>query len=388
MCYVHYSPDEEEYYGLPGPGPRPLPRLTWAVPVDAAELGASLETFEMLLPPVHMFRLCHRTGSGPLATMPQEILDLVIEALYQSTKADIMLEWIAQFKCFQGRCRKTQHVSLEVDEIEAIWAEVYGNLQPCCTHHDKGKGLRPDDYDLDEKLEMIGNDIGDWMHEEIFEAHEAARQQWLDMTCLCRAQSAQYTDLKTFAASQKILKSHFGLDATFLHEAFSDRMVQFLPDVHGPLSAGYYTSCFLVLPTGSHENAAPRSRTQAHQNRAFLKSDSRLAFHQKIDRTSLDLSDEQTSRFARALRILDIQPSFHLTELEPSLDPSSKDGILSKISDKQLSGCPQVSTSSSTKKKLALKRYLDQKNKEVGQQQWPQFMLMAASDVVGPVGTS
>nr|GFD59780.1 hypothetical protein [Tanacetum cinerariifolium] len=81
--YLHYRPDLEDLDEPPDllPVPRSYPRLTWAVPVDAAELGASLETIEALSPQIQMLRMCHRFGRAPLSTMPQELLDIVIGML-------------------------------------------------------------------------------------------------------------------------------------------------------------------------------------------------------------------------------------------------------------------------------------------------------------------
>jgi hypothetical protein len=199
----------------------------------------------------------------------------------------------------------------------------------------------------------------------------------------------------------KILKSSFGLEATILHELLSERMRSFLPDAPGLSPASYYTSCFLTLPTYPVADVKPRSRTEPHANPTFLQYDNHSAYYQKVDLTNLQISEKQISSFTRALRILDLQPVFHLTELEPSLVLSTDDPALSRISDLQLQGWPKVSAAPIDKKKLRLKRLLKGKNEgestlfavhngkanktsEVRKQKWPQFMVMAASNVVSP----
>lgn len=148
-----------------------------------------------------------------------------------------------------------------------------------------------------------------------------------------------------------------------LHEQFSYLLKQFLPDTYGPDGPSYYTSCFLTLPEHSPVDAASRGRTKEHTNNVFLNSDNHLAFHRKIDLTSFDISDQQKSAFARTLHILDLRPSFHMTELEASLAPSTVDKALWKISDRQLLGCPKISSASLDTKKWRLKQYLKRQDK-------------------------
>lgn len=147
-----------------------------------------------------------------------------------------------------------------------------------------------------------------------------------------------------------------------MHETISSRLARFLPDTYGPSSTSYYTSCFVTLPSKTVAETTPGSRTEAHRNHAFLKGDCHLAFNQRIDISSLGISEQQKEAFARILRILDMRPSFHLNELESSLVPSTNDSALWNICDAQLEGCPEVSPVSLEKKKSRLKRYLERKN--------------------------
>lgn len=139
--------------------------------------------------------------------------------------------------------------------------------------------------------------------------------------------------------------------------------MKFLPDAgYGPSSMGYFTSCFLVLPSEPVTNAMSHRGTQ-HPNQTFLHPDIHLAFHQKVDLRNLEITPKETSSFSRALRVLLLEPSFHLTELETSVASSTGDDALSEISDGQLVGWSPASSMSIKKKKQELETYLDRKRK-------------------------
>ncbi|KAF3052225.1 hypothetical protein E8E11_010638 [Didymella keratinophila] len=162
-------------------------------------------------------------------------------------------------------------------------------------------------------------------------------------------------------------------------------MIRFLPDAaHAPAHYGWYTSCFLGVPRKLTGDAVPQRRTEQHGNQAFLRNNLHLAFHQKVDLMALSINEKEVLSFSRALRMLDMEPSFHLTELETSLATSTGDDALSQISDAHLDGWPPVSKVPIHEKKEALETYIKQKNDEVRTQQWPQLMLMATSDAVAP----
>lgn len=422
MCYIHYNPEEDYYDDIPEPGPRPLPRLTWAVPVSIAQLGASLEAYNALVPTMRILRLCHRFDNGPLSTLPQEILDLILTALYQSARKDTRQKWITRFLCFQGRCSRSQHILDDDDLVKDLWRDFSTNTDNRCPTHRREEDLNPDDYQIEQKREMVAEYVEDdheLLFETIWEEHESGRNQWLDMVCLCRdhghfsgeqtflhlqAVSCLHFDVPLLAYADRLvqlLQTSFGLEATILHEMYSERMRNFLPSVRSPASTSYYTSCFLTLPLRPVVDLVPRSRTLPHANPGFIHNDNYSAYHHEVDLAGLQISEKQTSAFTRALRILDLQPVYHLTELEPSLAPSTADTTLAKISNLQLSGWPKVSSASIDKKKLRFKRFLKAKNEgmqtmlivdcysangtpETKKQKWPRLMVMAASNVVSP----
>ncbi len=177
-------------------------------------------------------------------------------------------------------------------------------------------------------------------------------------------------------------------------------MKQFLPDANETEGIGFFTSCFLVL----HKNIPADANSQARattRDQVFLNDDTLTAFRQRLDPAELEIDDKEVTLFIRALRLLNIQPSFHLTELEPSLACQIANETLAKISRLQLKGWPKVSSKCTTTKCTMLEYFLKDKDKgyyissyktcqfakaipELKKQRWPQLMLLAASDVVAP----
>lgn len=210
MCFLHHRPDYEEYDHDPDydPVPRSCPRLTWAVPVDAAELGASLEAFETLAPQIQTLRLCHRFGRVPLSTLPQEIFNLIISTLYQSTREGVAKRWNDKFRCFQGRCVTVDHLHMDDGEIENLFMSLFPYQDaPCCDRHRRVGDFNPADYEIGEKREMVEefiNEDGDWAYDPVNEAHDETREDWLDMLCLCKERAVQRPALKTFLPFQEV----------------------------------------------------------------------------------------------------------------------------------------------------------------------------------------
>jgi len=182
MCILHHRPDLQEYGELDDlePVPRSCPRLTWAVPVDAAQLGASLETFEALAPQVNTLRLCHRFGHVPLSTLQQEILESILGLLYRSTREATVKRWNEALRCFQGRCRPFDHLQMDDEEIAGVWEGTIPNQEiPCCERHRREGSFDEANFGIEEKREMVEefiNECGDWAEDSIDEMHDQARE--------------------------------------------------------------------------------------------------------------------------------------------------------------------------------------------------------------------
>lgn len=95
--------------------------LTWAVPVDAVELGASLEAYLEAKPFITQLLLCHRFGRGSnvlITKLPREIVDLVAEVLIAGHRTSQQERWGQMQKCSLGRCTGVDHwESWELDFV-------------------------------------------------------------------------------------------------------------------------------------------------------------------------------------------------------------------------------------------------------------------------------
>lgn len=148
MCNIHWRPDF--FDDIPEPAPRPRPQLKWVIPVDAAQLGASLEGYRDQLPAITTLRLCHRFGGGALSQLPQEILDHIVSDVHRTATAAVQLKWKQTFACFQGRCSRLYHATNSPVDDDDIWLDYFGVDDD---HSDEA--LNPDDYTAEEKAEMI-----------------------------------------------------------------------------------------------------------------------------------------------------------------------------------------------------------------------------------------
>jgi hypothetical protein len=165
------------------PLPRGRPRLAWVIPVDMAELGASLQAISNTMPQVNVLRLCHRFRDSPLSRLPQELLDQVIGDIQQSAKADCRSEWYQDSVCWQGTCLPEDHFSIYNEDLEKLWQRIfvekaYGGTQD----------LKTEDVTKEKKVEMVhGWVCGDPVFSDIdawLDRHYEAFSRWLDRTCL------------------------------------------------------------------------------------------------------------------------------------------------------------------------------------------------------------
>jgi hypothetical protein len=213
MCYINWRPD---YWDEPQhPEPRPLPRLTWATPVDIIELGASLQAYSNLIPQVTTLRLAHRFGGGPLSTLPQEILDHVISDAQEMEKDKVRPKWNEGYRCFSGRCtRGSHHVASEQHTVR-LWDELFGSGCGCgggCG----GLGLNSDDYDLEQKANMVveyfeqDEDDGDF-DEMVWDVHNDRQNAWVQQVCLCRRDANPSLKASKFGPLNEVRHLHLQL---------------------------------------------------------------------------------------------------------------------------------------------------------------------------------
>jgi hypothetical protein len=87
-----------------------------------------------------------------------------------------------------------------------------------------------------------------------------------------------------------------------------------------------------------------------------------MAFHQTIDPNNLNISKQQKLCFARAKRVLGLQPFYHITELETLITANSEDEALWAISHGQLRGRPKATLERPAVKRKLLSKYLQAKS--------------------------
>lgn len=166
----------------------------------------SLKTYEKILLQIQALCLCHRFGREALSVLPQEILDLIVKALYQSTRPTILEACKLKFACFQGRCRRSQHLDLAEDEVEKLWSTCFNAHATCCGRHYLDENTSPSDYGIEKKRKMLDDfidDDGEIFYEAIYESCYDSRNEGLEMLCLCKSPSS-LTSASSFIPLQKV----------------------------------------------------------------------------------------------------------------------------------------------------------------------------------------
>ncbi|KAH7399003.1 hypothetical protein DE146DRAFT_514899 [Phaeosphaeria sp. MPI-PUGE-AT-0046c] len=381
MCYINWDPEMWEYDAI-SPGPRPSPRLAWSLPVDVVELGVSLEAFSTQLTQNTTLRLCHRFGHGSLTTLPQEILDQIISHAHETMKATLRGKWEQNYLCFQSRCSRYHHHNeywrpdIQDPKVAAAWFRAIRPDEKLEDFTDEGYLMLPE--------ELTESDDEDCEPEWVWDVHKERQGEWLNQLCLCHGASSSSRAEPGFLPLYKLLKSHFGLEAIIQHEVLSSDLESFLPYPPGYGHCAYYTSCFLALPSPAQVEGLSAGRLATHRNGSYLSTDNHLAYQKIIQPYELAITAEQKLRFARAMRVLGVDPYYPITELELIIATDKGDKAFWAICNQQISGRPKISTKSRWKKRKLLNDYLRGRNKELSQLAWPQLMLMSTSDAVGP----
>lgn len=102
----------------------------------------------------------------------------------------------------------------------------------------------------------------------------------------------------------------------------------------------YYTLCYLTLtPQGGMEYIVG-GRTVPEKDKDSNRSGRHKSFQQVIDYPLLAVSENQRLRFKKAMRVLDISPHYHLSELEPCVGHPFKDKVLADLCRCARTSCP------------------------------------------------
>jgi hypothetical protein len=101
----------------------------------------------------------------------------------------------------------------------------------------------------------------------------------------------------------------------------------------------------------------------AQRNGSYFEDSDHLALFERLDPSSLNITDEQKIRFARAIRILNLKPQFQLSDLQPMIRAKTDDPALWEICYRQIAGYPKPTNRSRVFKTAMLEKYMRAKNK-------------------------
>lgn len=94
--------------------------LTWAVPVDPAEITAAIAAYESTKAALDTFRLCAHSAQSParapLRRVPPEILMIIEDYVLTSARTTELVRWSTRFDCLTDRCAPYDHMSDEDEE--------------------------------------------------------------------------------------------------------------------------------------------------------------------------------------------------------------------------------------------------------------------------------
>ena len=89
--------------------------LTWATPVDAAELGARMESYVETKASIHVFKLCaqHAHPGASLGKFPPELIEMVSNEVQNAAFNRRLQIWQDSTRCCANKCRPSVHLSKE-----------------------------------------------------------------------------------------------------------------------------------------------------------------------------------------------------------------------------------------------------------------------------------
>lgn len=142
-------------------------------------------------------------------------------------------------------------------------------------------------------------------------------------------------------------------------------MTEFLPYVQCvdmEFENAQYTICLLVPASQPPSKTVAGNTKAAYAHQQFTVPDDDISFRQTIMPSSVVLSENQRLQFARAMRILDLRPHFHLTEMENTITPAIEDNDLLGVCACCRGICPCDKNVNLGEKNLRLEQYLAKKN--------------------------
>ena len=130
--------------------------LTWAIPVDAAELGARMESYVETKASTHVFKLCtqHAHPGASLGKLSPELIEMVSNEVQNAAFNRRLQIWQDLLRCCANKCRPSEHLSKEDSEwsrgehlmedhnYEIVDGECGGNEE-----YSMGSGVRHEEYE-------------------------------------------------------------------------------------------------------------------------------------------------------------------------------------------------------------------------------------------------
>ena len=88
--------------------------LAWAAQVSFVQLGARLVAYTDTKATITAFWIAVRhAASKPLGTLPEEMLDLIVQELREMVPEPEQEEWARRMKCLTDTCTPLSHIPLE-----------------------------------------------------------------------------------------------------------------------------------------------------------------------------------------------------------------------------------------------------------------------------------
>ena len=144
--------------------------LTWATPVDAAELGARMESYVETKASIHVFKLCvqHAQPGATLGKLSPELINMIATEVQDAVFTKQLKIWRGNISCCANMCRPSEHLDEESREsLTADFLSVIGEHElpedsdcdcsdPDCAHNFEGY-LADLGEGRDEHMEAVEN---------------------------------------------------------------------------------------------------------------------------------------------------------------------------------------------------------------------------------------
>ncbi|KAK0511828.1 hypothetical protein JMJ35_005678 [Cladonia borealis] len=130
--------------------------LTWAIPVDAAALGARMESYAETKASIHVFKLCtqHAHPGASLGRFSPELIEMVSNEVQNAAFNRRLQIWQDCTRCCANKCRPSKHLSKEDYEslreehlAEDHDYEIMNGECGCNEEYLKGSGVRHDEHE-------------------------------------------------------------------------------------------------------------------------------------------------------------------------------------------------------------------------------------------------